>query len=106
MNAVIRMDDSPKSQRGLAHMALATGITLAALVLGSSYAAAQSCEDLWYQRNSIYKAAGYCFKTSRAIATFGNAGCLYDVEAALPLSPRARARIDSIVRQERYLGCR
>src|SRR5215831_1675923 len=32
----------------------------------------QSCSELWHQRNSIYRAAGYCFSTQRAIATFGN----------------------------------
>jgi hypothetical protein len=28
-------------------------------------AQAQSCGELWYRRNSIYKQAGYCFKTAR-----------------------------------------
>ncbi len=28
------------------------------------------CDDLWYRRNAIYKAGGYCFKTPRAIAQF------------------------------------
>ena len=67
---------------------------------------AQSCGDLWYRRNSIYKAAGYCFKTARAIRTFGNAGCSYDSEYALPLSPGQRQAINQIVRAERNLGCR
>lgn len=34
----------------------------------------QSCESLWYQRNAIYAANGYCFNTARAINTFGR-GC-------------------------------
>ncbi len=38
-----------------------------------STADAQSCYDLWVQRNSVYKEAGYCFKTPRAIRYFGNA---------------------------------
>jgi YARHG domain len=37
-----------------------------------------SCSDLWKERNSIFKEAGYCFKTSRAQRYFGNAGCQYD----------------------------
>ncbi len=44
----------------------------------ASPAAAQSdpeCDHLWERRNSIYAAAGYCFKTDRAIAHFGNIGC-------------------------------
>jgi len=62
--------------------------------------------QLWYQRNSIYKAAGYCFKTARAIRTFGNAGCMYDSEYSLPLSYNQRATINRIVQAERDLGCR
>ncbi len=64
------------------------------------------CSQLWVARNSIYKAAGYCFKTQRAISYFGNAGCVYDVEAALPLAPGERGRINAIVAQERMYGCR
>jgi hypothetical protein len=74
--------------------------------LAPTLAYAQSCDQLWYERNSIYKEAGYCFKTPRAISTFGNAGCMYDSEGALPLSPDQRARIAWIVRMERDLGCR
>lgn len=29
---------------------------------------ANICDDLWVQRNSIYKAYGYCFKTPKAIS--------------------------------------
>lgn len=31
-------------------------------------ARANICDDLWVQRNSIYKAYGYCFKTPKAIS--------------------------------------
>ena len=80
---------------------------IGAITVGSAgYAAAQSCGQLWYQRNAIYKSAGYCFKTQRAISTFGNAGCMYDSEYALPLSPDDRAQIASIVRMEQQVGCR
>ena len=78
-----------------------------AITIGSAgLATAQSCGQLWYERNAIYKSAGYCFKTQRAISAFGNAGCMYDSEYALPLSPGDRAQIASIVRMERELGCR
>jgi len=33
--------------------------------------AAESCDQLWYQRNAIFKAAGYCFRLPHAIQTFG-----------------------------------
>jgi hypothetical protein len=64
------------------------------------------CQRLWVERNSIYKEAGYCFKTARAIRYFGNAGCQYDVEAALPLSRGERARVADIIAEERANGCR
>jgi hypothetical protein len=74
--------------------------------VGAPAAWAQSCGDLWYERNSIYKDAGYCFKTTRAIRAFGNAGCQYDSEYDVPLSAGARRRIADIKRMERDFGCR
>src|SRR4051812_42757061 len=66
---------------------------------------AQSCQSLWVERNTYYKDGGYCFKTSRGINYFGNAGCRYDSENAVPLSRSARERIAAISRQEQRLGC-
>lgn len=65
----------------------------------------QSCHDLWVERNSYYKQAGYCFKTSKAISYFGNGGCIYDIEASVPLPRDIRARIAEITRIERRSGC-
>lgn len=81
-----------------------------AIVLLSSFAASPAaadfpCDELWGERNSAYKDAGYCFKTARAIRAFGNAGCRYDDLAAVPLSARDRARIAEIQAQERAHGC-
>jgi hypothetical protein len=83
-------------------------IALATATLGAaiSLAYAESCKELWYKRNSYYKEAGYCFKTTAAINAFGNAGCQYDNESDLPLSAAVRARIDQIIRAERASGCR
>jgi hypothetical protein len=64
-----------------------------------------SCDDLWYRRNAIFKAAGYCFRSARGISTFGNAGCQYDDEAAVPLSSRQREDVAEIQQEERYHGC-
>ncbi len=69
-------------------------------------AAAPSCEELSYQRNAIYKDAGYCFKTAAQIRNFGNAGCRFDSQEDVPLSARARREIAEIVSEERALGCR
>ena len=74
-------------------------------VLASS-ARAGECGDLWFARNQIYKSAGYCFRTARAIQTFGNAGCSYDDVRDVPLSYRDRSQVDQIVRQESMMGCR
>ena len=91
----------------LARQSLVVLLAMAALAAMPPGAKAQvSCERLWVERNSIYKARGYCFKTTRAIAYFGNAGCMYDVEAAVPLSSSERARIGELQRLERASGCR
>lgn len=79
---------------------------LCALPSLTAPALAQSCSRLWSERNAIYKDAGYCFKTSRAIRTFGNAGCSFDDIEDVPLSARDRARVADIQRDERDLGCR
>ena len=71
----------------------------------TSEAQAQSCSQLWYQRNSIYKAAGYCFRTPRAIRAFGNANCSYDSEYDVPLSARQRRQVEDIKATEQALGC-
>lgn len=83
------------------------GLLAGVITLSSTgLAQAQSCDQLWYERNAIYKRAGYCFKTPRAISTFGNAGCIYDSAEELPLTRGQRNRIAWIVRMERDLGCR
>ncbi|WP_439572185.1 YARHG domain-containing protein [Phreatobacter sp.] len=91
---------------------LKRALTGAALVLalGAGTAMAQdfsswSCRDLWTERNQIYKDAGYCFQTRRAIATFGNAGCAYDRQADVPLSGQQRRIIAAIRSAERWRGC-
>lgn len=85
-------------------LVLASLVAGAVPVLTASDAQAQSCGDLWYRRNSIFKAAGYCFKTARAIRAFGNAGCSYDSEYDVPLSARQRA-LAAAIGEERALGC-
>ena len=64
-----------------------------------------SCDALWLQRNSIFKSAGYCFKTPRGISAFGNAGCRFDDIHELPLSDIDRANIENISREEALKGC-
>jgi hypothetical protein len=86
---------------------LLCGAVLAMTAVSAFPANAQGgCQRLWVERNAIYKEAGYCFKTARAISYFGNSGCRYDFEADVPLSRSDRARVAAIQREERALGCR
>jgi len=51
-----------------------TAMAFAAATLAGP-ASAASCPDLWYKRNAIYDANGYCFKTAKGKATFDNSDC-------------------------------
>jgi hypothetical protein len=62
---------------------------------------AQSCDQLWHARNSIFAAAGHCFKTPRAVAVFGTR-CHPPYGQ---LTGAQQARVNSITAQERQLGC-
>jgi hypothetical protein len=87
---------------------LLLGLTSAGLGFAASVAPARAgdpCEDLWVERNSIYKAYGYCFKTQRAINYFGNSGCIYDSEGAIPMSGADRATVLDIKHREKAQGC-
>ncbi len=75
------------------------------VVAGALPARADACFDFWVERNSIYKAYGYCFKTAKAINYFGNAGCQYDSEGDIPMSSDDRNHVLSIKKREQQLGC-
>ena len=84
------------------------GLTLLIVVANAVAAPAFAqgvCQRLWVERNSIYKAAGYCFNTQRGVRYFGNAGCSYDNVRDVPLSDYDRALVARIVAQERAMGC-
>jgi hypothetical protein len=85
---------------------VAATTVLAGFAASTANAQGGVCSRLWIERNSIYKAHGYCFKTQRAITHFGNAGCVYDYEGDVPLSGTERALIGRITAEERALGCR
>jgi hypothetical protein len=86
-------------------LALAGLLATSAPALAQEYEA-MSCPQLWYERNAIYKAHGYCFQTERGIRTFGNEGCFTSNERDLGLSPVARRRVALITEIEREKGCR
>ena len=63
------------------------------------------CDQLWLGRNSVFKEAGYCFKTPRAIGVFGNAGCQFDDINAVVLSPENQRFVESMQLAERAKAC-
>ena len=66
---------------------------------------ALSCKQLWVKRNQIYKANGYCFKTSKAINYFGNAGCYIDDMNDVTLSKSEMNRVLTYKHWEEVNGC-
>ena len=56
-------------------------------------------------RNTIYKENGYCFHTQKAIEAFGNAGCLYDDVAQVPLNSAERHNVSAVKKVEAKKGC-
>jgi uncharacterized caspase-like protein len=69
--------------------------------------AAASCDDLWYQRNAIWAAYGYCFTSPRGQSTFGNAGCFRNqAQAQAAMSGPDRGSVDRIKGIEAAQGCR
>jgi hypothetical protein len=51
------------------------------------------CDELWLLRNTIYKAAGYCFQGDRAATQLGNEGCRFADANDVPLSEKQRERL-------------
>ena len=64
-----------------------------------------SCDALWVRGNSIFKTSGYCFKTPRAIAQFGNTGCAFIEMDRVPLSEADRVLVNQIKSFEQSHGC-
>ncbi len=89
----------------LAALALPLALPMTAAAAGDIQGDAYSCKELWVMRNQIFKANGYCFKSGRAIAHFGNAGCKYDSEAAVPKSDIDRVVLRDIRLSATRQGC-
>ncbi len=79
---------------------LVFGIALTAI---PSVAQAQSCYDLWYERNVLYDRRGFCFKTQLGRETFDNSDCYTNHPR---LTRAEQLRVDAIRRQERRMSCR
>lgn len=74
-----------------------------ALTVGLSPAMAESCYDLWYERNQIFDDNGFCFKTQLGKDTFDNSDCY----TSNPSLSRAEVRrVAQIKARERAKRCR
>ncbi|MEM7193265.1 MAG: YARHG domain-containing protein [Pseudomonadota bacterium] len=78
-------------------------MTVFVVLATTTGAAAQSCYDLWYARNAIFYANGYCFKSQLGKQTFNNADCY---TSNPKLSPGEQRRVDAIRAEERRRGCK
>jgi hypothetical protein len=79
-----------------------TAISALGIILSVEPALAESCYDLWYERNSIYDANGYCFKTELGQQTFDNSDC-YTKHPKF--SKQEQWRIDELKSEEESRGC-
>ncbi len=76
-----------------------------AFVLAASATSAYSeeiCNDLWFARNSIFQAAGYCFGSQLGQSLFDNAECTTSTPT---LDARDRQKVSLIKQREAELGC-
>lgn len=68
---------------------------------GQNYYATLGCGQLWYERNRIFAEHGYCFKSQRAINTFG--------PACFPPYGKLPSNLKGVVKEikswERRRGC-
>jgi hypothetical protein len=67
-----------------------------------SYYAGLSCNQLWYERNKIFAAAGFCFMSDRAISVFGTR--CFPPYGELP--DYRRNLVHEILGYEQAKGCR
>lgn len=79
-----------------------TGFAAPSKAGDDSYYYELSCAQLWHERNSIFAAAGYCFKSRRARRMFGT-GCFAPFGK---LHIGQRSTVSNIKRVERAKGCR
>ena len=79
-----------------------TAISALAIIVSVEPALAESCYDLWYERNSIYNDNGYCFKTKLGRETFDNSDCTTN---RVRLSEQEQYRVDQIQAEEDSRGC-
>ncbi|MGQ0457488.1 MAG: YARHG domain-containing protein [Hyphomicrobium sp.] len=88
-----------------ASLAIFAVLAAPAVQAGDVQGDAYDCQELWQMRNAIYKSGGYCFKSPKTIATFGNAGCIYESQAEVPISDIDRDTLAQIRKSEKRQAC-
>ncbi|PPQ36198.1 YARHG domain-containing protein [Rhodoblastus acidophilus] len=90
------------------HCVLVAALAASPAMVAPSAALAQapdpaymSCGELWHARNKIYARNGYCFKSARAIAVFGE-GCFPPYGQ---LGGWEKDRVDELQMWEARKGC-
>ncbi|MEM9343857.1 MAG: DUF4453 domain-containing protein [Pseudomonadota bacterium] len=73
-----------------------------ALVLATSAQADEICNDLWFAKNGIYDAAGYCFGSPLGRSLYDNEGC---TTSNPELTTADRRKVNQIEQREVDLGC-
>lgn len=68
-------------------------------------ATAETCGELWRERNEIFIQRGLCPPVPLARALFSGAGCTTDDASSIVLDDRIRDRIADIRAREVFLGC-
>ena len=79
-----------------------TAISALGIILSVQPALAESCYDLWYERNSIYNDNGFCFSTQMGQETFDNSDC---TTKHVRLSRSEQRQVDRIKDEEDSRGC-
>ena len=64
-----------------------------------------NCDFLYMMRNDIFASHGYCFKTAKAIQSFGNDNCRTSNFDELGLNRVEKANVETIVLAEQNKGC-
>ncbi len=88
----------------LATLSFIAPLSLAAKA-GDVQGDAYSCEELWVMRNQMYKDNAFCFQSTRAMTYFGNGGCIYHDDDAVPFSKSERRVLHMIKASEARQGC-
>lgn len=64
-----------------------------------------SCENLAHVRNRVFHENAYCFQSKTTRELYGNAGCKFPIQQAVPLNRAERGNIAKIRKVEREKRC-